>query len=168
MAHLVLYPALGETAYDEGGNPVPSQGIGPVAITPYYELQMARGLLVVDDPLASELPPVAPGNPAWRGVLEFTAVQEFDYTASYGEHVLLGQHDPMPNVYLPPASVQANGQVGVTLVGAGQSQIVAIGEEPNVDTICGAGQVAIYQNHSRIFQSDGVSTWWIVAAYEAT
>ncbi len=63
MASLILYPAVGATVLDEDGNVIPSQGIGPVQVTAYYQDKMNQGLLLRADPLASGEPPVLPPGP---------------------------------------------------------------------------------------------------------
>jgi hypothetical protein len=92
------------------------------------------------------------------GGLAFTDEKSANYVASYGQHVLMnGGH----TISLPSAAASANGQVAA-LSTSGTPIVAATGG----DTIAGsATYVFSAVGQSTIFQSDGVDTWHIVAAY---
>lgn len=92
------------------------------------------------------------------GGLVFTAIQDADYTATFGQHVLLGDNDPSPAALLPLAADQANGQVGVTAVTGSAHQITPA----EGDTI--SGDTSINEGQTLILQSDGAVTWYVVAS----
>jgi len=138
---------------------IDATGETPLEMPRYSKIQVEGAAQVIPDTVNEVLRIVVVGQ---SGGLALTPIQDADYSASYGQHVVLGSGDPMPSLLLPAASGQVNGRVGVTATASGGNPISAQGE----DDIHGAGpSFTIDASQTLIFQSDGVSKWWIVGSY---
>lgn len=82
MATEILYPAVGHTVLDKGGNVIPSHGIGPVEIDEYYGPLAIQGLLLRVDRLASGEPPALPPGPQSSWEYEWTWTNATERTAT--------------------------------------------------------------------------------------
>lgn len=94
------------------------------------------------------------------GGLRFTAIQTSDYTAAFGDHVLLGDGTPAPGVFLPPAALLENGQVAVTTLDPEGGSITPYAGD---EIYPFPGLIGTASGECITLQSDGGTRWYIVA-----
>lgn len=127
------------------------------AVLPRQPLLELAGVSIVNDETNGKLV-ITPS-----GQLALTPVTD-NGDMIYGQHQLQ-MSGASPIRTLPAASSAQNGCAGITMTYSGTLTINALDSEVEVDSIQGESSISITEGQSVTLQSDGGTTWWVVASY---